>query len=83
MKQIIKKTVLEVRSDHYAKVKELASKSNHTLKLFTSLLLEYALNKLDNGQIVIVDPSVDDVIEQGGRIHRRRSAGDSGQRESV
>lgn len=54
------KKLLEVLPDHYHKVKNRAAKSGQTLKMFTSLLLEYAIQKLDAGQITLVDASVAD-----------------------
>lgn len=54
------KKLLEVLPDHYHKVKARASKSGQTLKMFTSLLLEYGIHKLDAGQITLVDASVTD-----------------------
>ena len=54
------KKLLEVLPDHYHKVKARASKSGQTLKMFTSLLLEYGIQKLDAGQITLVDASVAD-----------------------
>ena len=58
------KKLLEVLPDHYEKVKVRASKSGQTLKLFTSLLLEYGIQKLDAGQITLVDATVSDAPQR-------------------
>lgn len=63
MKTLTKKTVLEVMPHLYRKVKKGASSSTYSMKMFTSLLLDYALNKYNAGQIQLVEPNVADVTE--------------------
>ena len=53
-----KKTVLEVLPSSYSRVKEQAAKAGQSSKRFTSMLLDYALQKLDAGQIELVEPTV-------------------------
>lgn len=54
------RTVLEVLPEPYDKVKDRAKKHGISLKLFTSLLLDYAVQKLDAGQIELVEPTMAD-----------------------
>lgn len=55
-----KKTVLEVLPSSYVRVKEQAEKAGQSSKRFTSMLLDYALQKLEAGQIELVEPTITD-----------------------
>lgn len=47
------KKVLEVFPDPYRKVKEESKKAGQPIKRFASLLLDYALDKLQSGELEV------------------------------
>ena len=63
-KATTKKTVLEVYPEIYARVRKQAAKSNESTKRFTTLLLEFGIEKLESGQITLVDATVSDAPQR-------------------
>ena len=64
MKATTKKTVLEVYPEIYARVRKQAVKANQSTKRFTTLLLEFGIEKLESGQIGLIDASVSDAPQR-------------------
>lgn len=56
-----KKTVVEVCPDTHSALVKAAGEIGHNLKTTTSLLLNFGLEKLDQGAISISKPSVEEV----------------------
>jgi hypothetical protein len=55
-----RKTVVEIYSDTHARLSEAAASTGNSMKRMTSLLLDYALGKLDAGEIVLREPTVEE-----------------------
>jgi len=64
MKATTKKTVLEVYPEIYARIRKQAVKANQTTKKFTTLLLEFGIEKLESGQIGLFDAIVSDAPQR-------------------
>jgi len=57
-----RKATLEVSEATHSKIRQTATKSNRSTKEITSVLLSYALEKLESGAISIAQPCA---IEKG------------------
>lgn len=57
-----KKAVVEVYAYTRARLGDAASATGSSMKRMTSLLLDYALAKLQTGEIVLHEPSVEEVF---------------------
>lgn len=55
-----KKTVVEIYGDTHARLSDAASTTGNSMKRMTSLLLDYALQKLDAGEITLREPAVEE-----------------------
>lgn len=66
------RNLLEVLPDSYLLVKDRAANSGQSLKQFTSLLLEYAVQKLDAGQVVLTAPNLVEpkTARKGGNMRK-------------
>jgi hypothetical protein len=58
------KTVIEVTPDNHQRLREGAAKTGNSMKRFSSLILEYALSKFENGEIGLREPIIEDVEPQ-------------------
>jgi hypothetical protein len=55
------KTVVEVYPDTHERVKTAAKDSGHSVKRFTSLILDYAIAKFQAGELQLVEPKISEV----------------------
>lgn len=55
--------LLEVLPDCYVRVKRGAKKSGRSVKLYSTMLMEYALDRVDSGQATEVQPGLEDKRE--------------------
>ena len=60
------KTVIEVTNETHQRLREGAAKTSNSMKRFTSLILEYALGKFENGEIGLREPAIEEVSTEGG-----------------
>jgi len=58
-----KKTVVEIYTDTHARLSDAATGTGNSMKRMTSLLLDYALQKLEAGEIVLREPAVEEVAQ--------------------
>ncbi len=68
-----KKTVLEVYPDIYVRVRQQAAATNQTTKKFTTLLLQFGMQKLEAGEIGLVDALVTEAVPALPVIIRRKA----------
>jgi hypothetical protein len=59
------KTVIEVTNDTHQRLRDGSAKTGNSLKRFTSLLLDYALAKFENGEIGLREPVIEECQPEG------------------
>lgn len=63
-----KKTLIEVHQASYKNLKTQATKSGHTIKSLATILLDYALQGVSSGRLLVRSPGVTEASTQkGGR----------------
>ena len=60
------KTVVEVSTEIHQRLREGASQSSNSMKRFSALLLDYALAKFEGGEIVLREPTIEEVSSEEG-----------------